>query len=125
MKTILKPLFAILLCVAILAPTGTAFATGYESTGGTAYTSIYFHTYPRYISNPASPGPEAAFYQTSGNPGLYLGKHNCDKTGGGPMYKQSIGSWQPVAYTLTPMTFCLFSYSSSNVGPFAGDINWD
>lgn len=44
---------------------------------------------------------------------------------GGPMYKQSIGSWQPVAYLSTDTTFCLFSSSNAGSGTFAGTVAWD
>lgn len=125
MKTSIKALIAIVLCLAVMSPTGVS-AAGYEPIGGYATSAqVTWYTNPRYISNPATPGPEVAFYQTSGNPGLFLGKHNCSRGAAGPMYKQSIGSWQPVGYYSSPDTFCLFTYSNSGSGNFAGDLNWD
>lgn len=109
----------------LLAPFGVS-AAGIESVGGYATSAeVTWYTSWRYVSNPALPGPEVAFNQSSGNAGLFLGIHDCSQGGAGPMYKQSIGSWQPVGYTSSPMWFCLFTYSNSGAGNFAGDLNWD
>lgn len=126
MKTRIKTVFAILLCAVMLAPTGLASAGGSESTSGYADGGAKFYKYPRDITNPAAPGAEVAFYQTSGNPGLFLGAWGCPGGwSGGPMYKQSVGSWQPVHYTTTPVTFCVFTSSNSGPGNFWGVIAWD
>jgi|GEM_PF-3135263 len=126
MKTILKPLFAILLCVAILAPASGALASGYENIGGFAWSGdVEFYPTERWVTNPATPGPEVAFNQFTGNPGLFLGTHDCNENGG-PMYKQSFGYWEPVGYYSTaPVKFCLFTYSTSGAGNFNGDLAWD
>lgn len=125
MKTRITTLIAALLCLAVLSPAGVS-AAGYQNIGGYAGPSTEFFTTRRYISNPSSPGPEVAFYQYSGPAGLFLGTWGCPGgAGGGPMYKQSIGSWQPVGYYSSPDSFCLFSYSNSGSGNFNGDLSWD
>lgn len=119
--------FSIVAFIAVLlAPAQGAFAAGSEFIGGFATdANVTWYYTPRLITNPSSPGPEVAFNQASGNPGLFLGKHDCYQGGGGPIYKQAIGSWQPVAYTATPMTFCLFTFSNSGPGSFNGNLAWD
>lgn len=125
MKTRIRTLVAALLCSALVLPAAVS-AAGYESTGGSATGSVRFYDYPREVTNPATPGPEVAFYQTGGNPGLFLGAWGCPGGwAGGPMYKQSVGSWQPVAYSSEKMTFCIFTYSNSGPGDFWGDLAWD
>lgn len=123
MKTRVKALIAIALSAAILSPAGVS-AAGYENIGGYAGPSTIFYTTPRDVTDASVPGPEVAFYQYSGPAGLFLGTHNCAYSGG-PMYKQSIGSWQPVGYHNDDDTFCLFSFSNSGAGDFNGDLAWD
>lgn len=125
MKTRFKAPLAVLLCAAVLSPAGVS-AAGYENIGGYAGPQATFYDSRRRVDNPATPGPEVAFYQTGGNPGLFLGAWGCPGGwAGGPMYKQSVGSWQPVAYSSEKMTFCIFTYSNSGPGDFWGDLAWD
>lgn len=125
MKTRIQALIAVLLCAAILSPAGVS-AAGYESIGGYAGPQTTFYDSRRRVDNPASPGAEVAFYQYSGPAGLYLGAWGCPGGwAGGPMYKQSMGSWQPVAYFSSPTTFCLFTFSNNGSGNFNGDLAWD
>ncbi|MGC4190326.1 MAG: hypothetical protein QM589_03720 [Thermomicrobiales bacterium] len=62
---------------------------------------------------------------SSGPAGLFLGIHDCNGGGGGPVYPQSVGTWQPVAYTNYNITFCLLSYSNDGSGTFTGTLDWN
>lgn len=115
-----------LLCAMLLSPAGVS-AAGNENIGGYATGSITFYYSARNVTNPSSPGPEVAFYQISESSSirLFLGTHNCDRTGAGPMYEQYIGIWRPVHYYGSPATFCLWTYSASGSGSFNGNLAWD
>lgn len=127
MKLKLKAAVICLSCVMLLTPAGVS-ASGYQNIGGTAiYQSITWYYTRRYVTNPATPGPEVAFYQLSESSAmrLFLGTHDCAQGGAGPMYEQFIGSWEPVHYYSSPTSFCLWTYSAAGSGTFNGDLAWD
>jgi len=101
-----------------------AYWRKFQDTSGYAGPSVKYYYNPRYVTNPSSPGPEVAFLQYSGPAGLLLGTHGCSG-GGGPVYKQSFGAYEPVAYYSSPATFCLLTYSNSGSGDFSGNLSWD
>ncbi|MGI8404436.1 MAG: hypothetical protein ACR2OE_06675 [Thermomicrobiales bacterium] len=102
------------------AASGSAGISGSATQG-----AITWFYYSRYISNPASPGPEVAFNMSGGPSGLALGIHDCNQGGAGPFYYQYPGTWQPVGFSSGPRSFCLFSYSNSGSGTFSGTLAWD
>ena len=119
-------LFALVLSAPLLVPTSVTLASGYEAIGGVAYTSeVKTYGYPRYVTNPASPGPEVAFYWYGGTAtGLWLGTWAC--TGyPGPIYAQSWQAWSAVAYFSSFTKFCMATWSNGSSGNFSGDLNWD
>ena len=125
MKRISRIVGLLVLCVTLLAPL-SARAVGNEPAGGVAnYQAIKWYYYPRHVTNPASPGPEVAYFMASGSMALSLGTHDCSQGGAGPVYRQYIGLVEPVRYYPAAIWFCTFTYSSSGSGSFTGHIYWD
>lgn len=116
-----------MLCVMLLSPAGLSAAGNANIGGYAANGSITWYYSERYVTNPTAAGPEVAFYQLSESTPLflYLGTHDCNRNGAGPMYRQYIGHWRPVHYYEFTTKFCLWTYSSSGSGSFNGNLAWD
>jgi hypothetical protein len=125
MKRLHLVVLASLLIVAMLGIRATVLA-GSEGTSGVYNNGAWkFYYNDRYVSNPALPGPEVAFYLNTYSPGLYLGTSYCGNTPDGPIYYQYRNNWNPVAYFPSPRIFCVVTWGSGSSGTFAGTIAWD
>lgn len=111
---------------------GTADATGSAFIPGCrAPTSQYSYMNVRTVTNPALPGPEVAFNQSTGGSDLFLGATNSGSGGGayvfGGIFPQTPGVWEPEGLISNPYTrFCLGAgeYNNPTVG-YSGDLAWD
>lgn len=124
MKRMLQSLGLVLGCLVVLMPSGVS-AAGTQATSGWAEAKITYYANPRWVTNPATPGPEVAFYTSYGPSGLHLGPNNCSGANMAVMLPQDPGDWAAVAYFSSPSMFCVSSAAPHSSGSFAGTIDWD
>lgn len=124
MKRLMQTFALVMCCVIMLAPAGVG-AAGTQYTSGWARGKIEYYSNPRWVTNPATPGPEVAFYTNYGPNDLYLGPNNCLGANIAVMLPQEIGAWSPVAYFGSPTMFCVSSAAPHSNAEFAGIIDWD
>lgn len=123
MKRFMQTVGLVLGLAVVMAP--AAQAAGTEWISGWAEGRITYYDNPRTVTNPASPGPEVAFLQSTGPSDLHLGPNNCNRQNTQIMRPQVIGVWSPVAYYSSETTFCLSTSSPSSQNWFNGTLDWD
>ncbi len=76
-----------LLCLTLLPPAGASAAGSGTISGYAVNGQVTFFYTARYVTNPASPGPEVAFNQSyeSAPTRLFLASHDCNRGGWGPV----------------------------------------